>query len=78
MRLASTAIGFISPLILAATAASFPPTPIGVTVVNSTRFPGRSISFKEVSLHIHHPISGECPNNLEDKNLRDDEWRERL
>jgi hypothetical protein len=35
-------------LTLSASAASFPPKPEGVTVVESTKFPGVSISYKEV------------------------------
>jgi len=37
-------------LISSTTAASFPPAPEGVTVVNSDSFPGVSVSYKEVGL----------------------------
>jgi hypothetical protein len=35
-------------LIGAASAASFPPQPTGLSIVNSTHFPGVTISYKEV------------------------------
>ncbi|KAF1958446.1 alpha/beta-hydrolase [Byssothecium circinans] len=34
----------------AASAASFPPVPTGLTIVNSTKFPGVSISYKETTI----------------------------
>ncbi|KAF2733964.1 alpha/beta-hydrolase [Polyplosphaeria fusca] len=37
-------------LAYATTAASFPPKPTGLTVVNSTKFPGVSISYKETKI----------------------------
>lgn len=40
-------------LIVAATAASFPPTPEGVTVIESEGFPGVSISYKQVMKDTH-------------------------
>jgi hypothetical protein len=49
MAFAFATLGFLSALVLHALAASFPPTPEGVSVVNSTNFPGVSISYKEVS-----------------------------
>lgn len=46
-----TTLWAFSSLALCASAASFPPKPEGITVVESKKFPGVSISYKEV---IHH------------------------
>jgi hypothetical protein len=39
-------------LALGASAASFPPKPENVTIVQSNKFPGVSISYKEVNISI--------------------------
>lgn len=41
-------VGFTFSLALGAVAASLPPTPQGLTTLNSTQYPGVALSFKEV------------------------------
>jgi hypothetical protein len=57
----------LAPLVLGALAASFPPTPEGLTIIQSEKFPGVSISYKEV---IHTEIiQPEWPLTVEDHNM---------
>jgi hypothetical protein len=50
MAFACAALAVVFSITLNVSAASFPPTPLGISIVNSTHFPGRTISFKEVSI----------------------------
>ena len=49
MAILSKALWALTSLAIGASAASFPPTPEGLSVVQSLKFPGVSISYKEVS-----------------------------
>ncbi|KAI9708910.1 MAG: hypothetical protein M1820_003604 [Bogoriella megaspora] len=50
MALILSVVGVLLYLLLNASAASFPPTLEGVSIINSTSFPGRSISYKETTI----------------------------
>ncbi len=75
MTFALGAIAFLSSLILNVLAASFPPTPERMSIVNSTHFPGRSILYKEVSIVVLSGIyltDSRDADSQKDSNLRDD------
>ncbi|PVH99788.1 alpha/beta-hydrolase, partial [Periconia macrospinosa] len=48
--LSKSAFGILPALAGVASAASFPPVPTGLTIINSTMFPGVSISYKQTSI----------------------------
>ena len=75
MASALRTIGFLLSLVLNVSAASFAPNPEGVSIVNSTHFPGRSISYKEVSTAVfsgNYLFHIRGADSQGDSNLRDD------
>ena len=63
--------GVLFPFTASVLSASFPPTPQGLAVLNSTNYPGVSISYKEVREDSTQIFLYRCTDKEQDPNMRD-------